>query len=521
MRDLTRDPSMMYVQEEVQTFLDNLMIHHHGWVSRRWHNPVRDPDGPVICKDRPWEHLTYFSLGNSSILRDPEDGLFKCWYEDLVLDRDRMMESVVPHGSRQLYAESEDGIEWRKPELDIVEEQGHKTNIVIGNGAAGCRDSHSMSVVIDPYPPSADQRFRALFTHRPEGDIKHSKRLICAHSADGIHWQRYEQPPRFGRSGPRLDDVSILFYDPDAREFVQNTRHFLKGPGCAGNPDGGIHHFASYGRRRVWQTRSHDFLHWSEPVLIAAVDEEDGLDDEYYGMAQYRCGTIHLATVGVFRNVENEREVQLLMSRDGLRWQTTARRQPFLAPRGPGHYDAHQTALSSPPIAVGDELWFYNGGSSCHHDWWMWGKRDGIDHPEVHDPSLAEFSLGIARLRQDGYASLYANPYTEGFIITQSMMSEGVTLIINARCAANGHVKVQVQDEFNKPIEPCTKENADPFTGDSTAHTVSWNGDPTIPDRKWRRLVFFLKDAEIFSFRFAGHDGRRTVDEAIETATIT
>jgi len=113
MRDLTRDPSMMYVQEEVQTFLDNLMIHHHGWVSRRWHNPVRDPDGPVICKDRPWEHLTYFSLGNSSILRDPEDGLFKCWYEDLVLDRDRLMESVVPHGSRQLYAESEDGIEWR------------------------------------------------------------------------------------------------------------------------------------------------------------------------------------------------------------------------------------------------------------------------------------------------------------------------------------------------------------------------------------------------------------------------
>jgi hypothetical protein len=363
-----------------------------------------------------------------------------------------------------------------------------------------------MSVVIDPYPATPDQRFRAVFTVREPSEQKRNKRVACAHSADGIHWNRYEEPPRFGRSGARLDDVSVLFYDEDSREFVQNTRHFLKGPGGAGASLGGLHHFASDSRRRVWQSRSHDFIHWSEPVLVAAVGEEDGLDEQYYGMAQFRCGTVHLATVGVFRSVENEREVQLLMSRDGLRWKTTAKRRPFLGPRGPGHYDAYMTALVSPPIVMDNELWFYNGGSACHHDWWLWGLRDGIEHPEVHDPSLVELSLGLVRLRLDGFASLYANPYQEGMIETQSMMSEGTSLVVNARCGQEGYVRTEVRDQHGDVIESCSLENSDPFTGDSVSHTLTWNGHAAVPHGLWRKVVFRLKDAEIFSFRFSGRE---------------
>ena len=504
MRDLTRDPSMMFVQNEVQTFLDNVMIYQASGVSRRWHRPGHNPDGPVIWKDRPWEHITYFTYSNYCVLRDPEDGLFKCWYEDLVLEPGQQKASAVPHHSRQLYADSEDGIDWRKPEIGIVEEVGTKTNIVLGSGAAGSDDVHSMSVVIDPHPPSEDQRFRALFTQRERGDDRRNKRIVCAHSADGIRWQLYAQSPRFGRSGARLDDVSVLFYDEDSREFVQNTRHFLKGPGGAGAPMGGIHHFASDSRRRVWQSRSHDFLHWSEPILVAAVGEEDGLDEEYYGMAQFRCGTVHLATIGVFRRVDNERDVQLLMSRDGLRWKPTAKRRPFLAPRGSGHYDTYMTAIVSAPIPVGDELWFYNGGSACHHDWWLWGRRDGVDHPEAYDPSCAELSLGLVRLRKDGYAGLYANPYREGWVETQSLMSEGTSLVVNAQCADGGYVRVEARDRFGNTLGRCSRENSDPLTGDRIDHTVTWKGDPSIPQEPWRRLAFFLKDAEVFSFHFAG-----------------
>ena len=512
MRDLTRDPSQFLVNDVSQMFLDNLLIYSFQNVARRWHQPGRVGDGPVIQKDRPWEHITYFTYSNYCVLRDERDGLFKCWYEDLIrIDELQGAGRIHCYEARQLYAESEDGMRWNKPELELVEEDGLKTNIVLGNGAGGLDDVHSMGVVIDPYPPSPDYRFRALFTHRDPhraNEAVGSKTIAAAHSPDGIHWQPDPEAPVFGMAGPQLGDVCILAYDPDAREFVLLTRHYLIVGGAAGAPQGGLHHFASKRDRRVWQARSYDLIHWSEPILVAAADEDDALDEEFYGMCQYRQGALHLATVGVYQHVENEREVQLLLSRDGIRWKRTNKRRPFLSPRGPGHYDAHMVALTSPPIEVGDELWFYNGGSECHHDWWLWGRREGMDHPEVTDPSLARFSMGLVALRKDGYAGLYASKYREGLVVTQSVISEGTQLEINAKCNPGGSIRVAVTDASDSVLGPCTKENCDAFTGGSVAHTVTWQGDASVPSEKWRRLRFSIVDAELFSFRFVHAEGQ-------------
>ena len=49
------------------------------------------------------------------------------------------------------------------------------------------------------------------------------------------------------------------------------------------------------------------------------------------------------------------------------------------------------------------------------------------------------------------------------------------------------------------------------MTGDSVAHTVTWNRRPELPastreSANWRSLRFFLRDAELYSFRFQrGH----------------
>ncbi len=105
----------------------------------------------------------------------------------------------------------------------------------------------------------------------------------------------------------------------------------------------------------------------------------------------------------------------LLMSRDGVRWKNTNKRQPFFAPRGPGHWDAHMVTMSSAPIEVGDELWFFYGGSNSRHDWWlMGGFGEEVDHPEARDPSGVEFGLGLATLRKEGFAGLFANRVREG-----------------------------------------------------------------------------------------------------------
>ena len=142
------------------------------------------------------------------------------------------------------------------------------------------------------------------------------------------------------------------------------------------------------------------------------------------------------------------------------------------------------------------------------------GAREGLDHPEARDPLNARFGLGLATMRKDGYAGLYANRYREGIVVTRQLISLGTKLVINARCAPGGSVRVEVADRYDEPLEPCLKEQCDTFTGDSVAHTVTWAGKPDIPagvgsrwggpgERTyWRKLRFFLRDAELYSFHF-------------------
>ena len=312
MRDLTLDSTLFNIRDNTQTFLDNAIIESVQDITRRWYQPERRSSQSLILRDRPWEHTLYFTYSNHCVLWDPHDHLFKCWYEDLE-------GPPQPSGghfgffSRQLYAQSVDGTTWEKPELDISVIDGRRTNIVLGSREYG--QVHSASYVIDKHPTRADERFRSIYSYLQDHGSSSVVRTECAHSADGLHWQVYDTAPSFGSCRARLGDVSVLLYDDDARQFVQNTRHCAMGRrpfnprsprNHSFNPPHEPHRFDAYRQRRVFQSRSHDFVHWTEPIVVAAADDyEDNLDESFYGMAQWRLGNIHLATVGVLHMVDN------------------------------------------------------------------------------------------------------------------------------------------------------------------------------------------------------------------------
>ena len=80
------------------------------------------------------------------------------------------------------YAESQDGIQWTKPNLDIVE----NTNIVLTNQAPF---SHNFSPFIDTNPNAKkDERYKAIAGTSETG-------LMTFVSPDGIHWQRSSEKP--------------------------------------------------------------------------------------------------------------------------------------------------------------------------------------------------------------------------------------------------------------------------------------------------------------------------------------
>ena len=518
------DSTDLYIGHEPQLLVDNHLIECAQGLTRRWHKPKRHGDGPLICRDRPWEQTLYFNYSSHSLFRDPRDELIKCWYEDL----GEIDGQEHPWRTRILYAESQDGIHFRKPELDICPMDGKPTNIVMGYaGDRAVPDErnpwadvgvHSSGVIIDPAATDPDERFRTIFSRAyqdPDGSPQNATQ--CAHSADGLHWRPYAEPPTAGSSGSHLEDVSCLHYDDDARMFVQYTRHGMMSRAALPSGTPSVSNwFRPYyphrpdliNKRRVWRTSSHDFLHWTDLAAVSVPDDEiDNLDEAHYGMQQFRVGRFHFATLGVLRYVDNEMDVRLLYSRDGTRFRPTDRAHPFLAPRGAGHWDAHMVCMTTAPIVMGDEWWFYHGGTCSHHDWWL-GPPEGIDEPEVHDPKQhVKFGLGLAVLRKEGVASLDGSRQRDGYVITRPVMSAGKHLVINARCRAGGAIRAALLDMNNQPMAGCSLEASDAFTGDSVAHTMRWQGNPEAAGTgQWRKVHFLVRDGEIFSLQLRDAD---------------
>jgi hypothetical protein len=258
-------------------------------------------------------------------------------------------------------------------------------------------------------------------------------------------------------------------------------------------------------KRRVYRTVSQDFIHWTDPVLISGPDDDiDNLDTAHYGIGQFRVGGTHFGTLGVFRYVDNEMEVRLIYSHDGVNWRPTDNGAPFLAPRGGGHWDRHMVSIVSPPVRVGDSWYFYHGGSWCHHDYWWAGPYHQLDHEEAREPEKhVRFGLGIAELRFEGMASLDAVRPRPGRLVTKPVNVGAGTLKINARARPNGSIRVAVCDSNGAMLPGYTLDDSLPFTGDAVRHECRWQGGAALPATGhgvFRKLVFAVDGAEIFGF---------------------
>ena len=248
------------------------------------------------------------------------------------------------------------------------------------------------------------------------------------------------------------------------------------------------------GRRRIFLIESRDFLHWSEPRPILAPDPAlDNIDDAFYGMTPLRLGGQWVGFLNVFHMVSNTMDVQLVHSRDGRVWRRIAPGRPWLQRGAPGSWNEFMVTVPSPPVALGDELWVYHGGSKNHHDWWFAGGNEARDYPEawrgvpeVWDWDAVGYGLGLARLRRDGFVSLGANPVREGVLVTQPLLSWGDTLVVNAACRGHGSLRAEMLDEAGAVIPGLPPRTANRFTATPSSTCCAGTGVPTCAARRAR-----------------------------------
>ena len=140
------------------------------------------------------------------------------------------------------YAVSEDGLNWEKPILNLVEDQGSKSNNLL---FPFLRWSAGHGVIKDPLETDPDRRYKVLFMFQCEHmQFAGMVQPVCVgYSADGVHWdipQHWVNPVI-----PEGSDTHLASYwDPQLRRYVVILR---------GRPN----------VRIICMAESEDYLTWS------------------------------------------------------------------------------------------------------------------------------------------------------------------------------------------------------------------------------------------------------------------
>ena len=503
-------------------------------------NPALVTGERLVAQDKPWEgtgildmrqfvlkdgdtfRMYYNALPHHFVSKDPKDPRKNIWGR--------------PYNRILCYAESKDGIRWTKPNLGLCEWNGSReSNILLPNDNFEYvfSEMDGPCVFIDPNAKTPDEKYKMFIKISPvrgkpeKSDagpipVRVTKQLPKAQyafaSPDGIHWRLMS--PKKVNAGPKNDTAYSVFWDERIHKYVQYSRVWQAAP----------EQVAYYKRTHkgydgravvlhVGRATSDNFLDWSpeetvlKPDTIDRAGSPEGLTRmDFYGgnISRYReAQNVYIGLpnayyhwkfdltrkwwTGKYIQEPSTMDVQLVLSRDGVHWHRTPKREPFIRLGREGTFWSKTIWPDGNGIRVGDELWFYFAGLDVHH------KEQS--QKESHGARCR------AILRLDGFISADA-AYTGGQLTTKPLIFSGDRLELNVDTSAGGTLVVEVQDEARKAIVGFTAEDADEINGNYIRKVATWNGSSDVSSLAGRviRLRFVMRDTKLYSFQFTAKE---------------
>ena len=444
-----------------QLFLDDYIIAANDGVTRRVNPVVKHPANPVIRPEEEWEPRGYVAYG--SVIYDKEDNLYKTWCQSVA--GSPALENVPKlAGGGTFYFESDDGITWRKPALDIFTINGKSTHIVEmwnPNWVDG-EDPYQevFGAFKDDQEPDPAKRYKLGFlylkwnywgpgtTANGTGQLR---ALGVAYSPDGIHWEAMEGPVAFNTA----DGGTHWFRDPVTNRFVLFGRAAYFDPGMLDRYRDD-ERFADNQGRAVRRSESDDFIHWepAEGEIVMSADSQDGPGDEIYAMNVFPYHGVYIAFVQVLHNYADRLylDVQLGISRDSVHFERLSDRSPFIPVGGVGAWDRFNNSLSTnAPHRVGDDLRIYYAGRSYLHA--------GIINSTSKDNAkgtdyIPQAAIGLGTIKVDRFCAMESG-FGPGTLRTKPVIVDGKTLHVNAYTKF-GHVDVSLCDADGAFVEGAT-----------------------------------------------------------------
>ncbi len=469
----------IHIGDRRELFVDDHLIESMtDGAELRLHHPVEQTD--TFTCDMPWEGDW---SGSATFIQDGDRYLM--YYRGSTWPGVRQ-----PYQFYQCYAESDDGINWTRPELGLVEFEGSKTNniIVKKNGA--------FEPFLDTNPDcDLDQRFKALIAN----DALHAWA-----SPDGIRWGPVRGKPIITLGS--FDSQNVAFWDSTRDRYVAYYRE-TRGPNDEIKPEGRQLGLDPDGfARDVLTCTSNDFLNWTEPQWLqypGAPREQIYLNQI---RAYHRAPHIFVGFPGRFmagREIEkglpttehpayetaNMTETLFMSSRDGL------------------HFKRWGEAFIRPGLRK--ERWIYG---ATFPEYGLLVTKSGIqDTPDelslyVNDGGGWSQRGTASRwrrytIRMDGFVSVNA-PLSGGTFLTKPFTFNGNMLTMNYATSAAGSIQVELQDTEGHAFPGF--ELTDVIYGDQIDGPIAWDDNPNLKQLSGKpvRLRVLFKDADLYSFRF-------------------
>lgn len=461
----------------------------------------------------PWDAA--FTTCFGTVIRE-DSGLFRIWYYGNAIPDDYNVNVDKP---LICYAESDDGIAWRKPSLGLVGQKRYSGNNLLPLPGAPCGVVKAL--------PGADYQYLActfVYADPPEPDIHDAPSILDAlqHGAgtylwtsnDGLHWRFLKRLFVHG-------DNACLFADHVTGRYLLYQKV------------GGVRGMT---QRRKWMgIESRDGLHWEgyqggrqwrqtfecDDFDDLLAQQKGFLHAETYNIGIHRAGELLISTEAIFdvsppvlqcfrQNPAGLAHMRIGFSKDGFSWQYPKGRPEWISRGKPGEQDAGWLMGSSSLVESGDDLYFYYGGMKYDHDWCIntdFSLRTDIPLSE-HAGSTA---IMLAKMKRDRFGSLAA--VWKGTFDVDADYRLGKKLFINAQ-ATNGQVRVAIAEKRgpyqhawrkHEHLPGFSFDDCIPLTGDAVRMPVQFRNASieSIPRDLPITLRFELSSAEIFAYEWS------------------
>lgn len=475
-----------------ELFVDQHLIEQLDGARLTLHHPR--PREIAIKFDQPWEGNT---SGYPTVMRDGE--LFRMIYRGhrMVWGDGKLQMS---HSPVVCYAESRDGITWKKPHLRKFPLRGKMATLVsdpLNNNIVWPGSPYSGTFV--PFLDTrtgcpASEKFKAVGGNHKTG-------LHLFTSSDAKDWKKSDEA--IFKQGA-LDSMNVVFRDPLDKKYVLYYRTVADG------------------MRSVSMTTSPDLRKWSEPVPLNYPGSPrqqlytNGIQP-YYRAPHIRFGfptrytarsmtdelrslepvKLRAELTAAYARVGSDLTDGLFMSsRDGVqfhRWD-----EAFLRP--------------GPQAGASQSNWMYGDNYQGYGLFETASDIEGAANEISMLFSEGYWREGEGRLRRytirlDGFVSVQA-PYAGGEVLSKPLVFDGNELSINFSTSAAGSVRVEIQNAAGKPIPGYRLEDCPEIIGDDVDRVIRWKdrADVTPLAGETVRLRFKLKDADLYSFRFTVKD---------------